>query len=338
MAKNNRKGMYAIGLIIVAVAAFYVISPESFSGLSVGGGGVQTQPPPTDIGAQTYEGPVVMNVIHRNTLDSAQPRIEGVNLVTNYYKLVGGVYKSIGSGSGNSIHIDTATNQIFMGIQVPNNQEFYVSPTSTSDSALNPRVVGFSFFDVSGDSEKEWVFTLDMTRLGIQGGQVAPTIDVYVDSFTAANPVFVDNPTDQTSISTSSGNRIFIEWDVANGPTISSAYPVYEVEISINGTQTAKWDRGSSTLMIPNFGQVNLGDFDQTRSGPDTLYTWTRGFSLESADYVTIAQNTQNKTDWDLKLVTNFGAAEVYDVILTIRFIEADLGSDEVSDTVRLST
>ena len=87
--------MYAIGLIIVAVAAFYVISPESFSGLSVGGGGVQTQPPPTDIGAQTYEGPVVMNVIHRNHLDSAQPRVAGTNQLTSFHKLVDGNQHSI---------------------------------------------------------------------------------------------------------------------------------------------------------------------------------------------------------------------------------------------------
>lgn len=339
MAKSSRKGMYAVGLIILAVVAAYVISPGLFSGLSVGGpGGVQTQPPPTNVGAQTYEGPVVINLVHRNTLDSADDRTEGTNLVTNFYKLVNGVYKSIGAGTGNTINIDKATNQIFMGVQVPSGQDFYVSPTSTSDKDLNPRIVGFGFFDASGDSQKEWVFTVDMTKLQIQGGQEAPTVFLNIDSFTASDPTFVDPPADQTSLSTSSGNRVFVEWDVANAPTISSAYPVYEVEWSINGTQTAKWDRGSSDLSVPNFGTVNLGDFDQEKTGDTTIYTWTRGFSLEDANYVTIAQNTQNKTDWNLKLVTNFGAAEIYESCLTIRYIEADLGSNEAQDCVVLST
>jgi len=339
MAKSNKKGMYALGLIILAVVAVYVIAPDTFTGLSVGTGGVQTQPPGAgDIGAQTYEGPVTINIVHRNALDSADARIEGVDIVTNYFKQVNGAFKAIGSGSGNTINIDQTTNQIWMASQVPIASNFYVAPSSTSDSNLNPRVRGFDFFDITGDGQKEWVFTIDMTGLSIRGGQTSPTVDLFVDSFTSAAPVFVNLPADDLAVSTSSGNRNFIEWDVANAPTISSAYPVYEIEIKINSTQSAKWDRGQSELVIPNMGTLSLGDMERQISGADTIYTTTGGFTLLEANFVTINQNTQNKTDWDLELVTNFGAAEAYQIDLTIRYITPSLGSNEVTDSVILAT
>ena len=339
MAKNgSKKGLYAIGVVILVIVAAYVLAPDAFTGLTVGGpGGVQTSPPGGDIGAQTYEGPVTMNTNHRNSLDSAEQRIEGTNLVTNYFKLVNGVYKSIGSGSGNTINIDATTNQIFAGVQVPVGQTFYVAPSSTADSDLNPRIRGFDFFDVTGDGQKEWVFTVDMTNLRIQGGQTSPTIDLNIDSFNSAAPLHVNNPVDQV-VTTSSGNRVFIEWDLANNPAISSAYPVYEIELKVNSTQTAKWDRGQSELVVPNLGTLSLGDMERQLSGADTIYTTTGGFTLKEANFVTIPQNTQNKTDWDLKFVTNFGATEAYDITLTIRYITPSLGSNEVSDVVVLST
>jgi len=347
MANSNRKGMYALGLIILAVVAVYVIAPDTFIGLSVGGkGGVQT-PPPTggDVGVQTYEGPVTINLVQRNAIDSAEERVDGVDVVTNYFKKVGGAYKAIGSGSGNTVNIDRTTNQIWMASQVPTGSDLYIAPSSTSDSNLNPRIKGFDFFDITGDGEKEWVFTVDMTGLSIRGGQTTPTVDLFVDSFTAAVPVFVSPPVDQLALSTASGNRVFVEWDVANGPTISSAYPVYELEVKINSTTTAKWDRGSSELVIPNLGTISLGDMERQISGTDTIYTCgksdqcgTSTFTLKDANYVTIPQNTQNKTDWDLEIVTNFGAGEAYQVTLTIRYILPDLGSNEVTDTAVLAT
>ena len=134
MAKSSRKGMYALGLIILAVVAVYVIAPDTFSGRSVGSGGVQTSPSPGDvIGAQTYEGPVTINLVHRSALDSAVERVEGTDINTNYFKLVNGRHAAIGSGSGNTVNIDTTTNQIFMGVQVPQGSALYVAPTSTSD-------------------------------------------------------------------------------------------------------------------------------------------------------------------------------------------------------------
>ncbi len=339
MAKSSKKGLYALGLIILAVVAVYVIAPDTFTGLSVGTGGVQTSPTPGDvIGAQTYEGPVTINLVHRNALDSAEPRTEGTDINTNFFKLVNGRHASIGSGTGNTVNIDATTNQIFMGVQVPAGSDLYVAPTSTSDSNLNPRIRGFDFFDITGDGVREWVFTVDMTGLSIRGGQTTPTVDLFIDSFTSAAPLFVDNPADDLAVSTSSGNRLFIEWDVANTPAISSAYPLYEVELSINSTQSAKWDRGQSELVIPNLGTLSLGDMERQISGIDTIYTSTGGFTLAEANFVTIPQNTQNKTDYDLKLVTNFGAAEAYSVELTLRFITPTLGSDEVTDAVVLAT
>jgi len=340
MAKSKTNTPLIVGaVVILAIIGGYIASPESFqNAFNVGSGsdGIQDPVDRTDeIGTQQYEGSVSMNVVHRDALDSAEDREEGANLATTYYKLVNGVYKAIGSGSGNTIFVDPTLDRVFTSVQVIAGQDFYVAPSSTADPALNPRVKAFDFFDVSGDGQKEYVFTIDVTGLKIQGGQTTPTIDLYIDSFDYS-AITLSAPASQLDISTSAGTNVFVEWDMSMASGVETANAQYEYEVRITGDDTSLWDRGQSTLTIPNMGTISLADFAETSNGDDTIYKRTLGFGMENANYVTVPQNVQNKADIDLKLVTNFGAGENVNATLTVRSITPDQGTDTQSDEVQL--
>jgi hypothetical protein len=340
MAKTKSNTPIILGVVIVlAIIGGYIASPESFQNAFNVGSGSQGIPAPVDrtgeIGTQQYEGSVTMNVVHRDALDSAEPRTEGDNLATTYYKLVGGIYKSIGSGTGNTIFVDPTLDRVFASVTVLQGEDFYVAPASTADPALNPRVKAFDFFDISGDGTKEYVFTIDVTGLKIQGGQTTPTIDLYVDSFDYSD-ITLDDPADQLEISTSSGTNVFVEWDMSMDEGAETANAQYEYELRITGDDTSRWDRGASTLTIPNMGTISLADFTEGSVGDDTKYTRTLGFGMENANYVAVPQNVQNKADINLKLVTNFGDDENVNATLTIRSITADQGTDTASNTIQL--
>lgn len=335
--KSSHKGLMVGVVVVLLIAGIYFYAPDRFSGFNVGGGGVQTPVDNTStIGSQNYEGSVTVNLVHRDALDSAESRTEGTHLVTTFYKKVGTAYHAIGSGSGNTIQVDSTVDRFYVSVAPVSGQNFYVAPSSTADPVLNTRIKAFDFFDISGDGIKEYVFTTDATKLKIVGGQTSPTIDLYINSYDYS-VASLSAPADQTSISTSSGTNVFAEWDITHA-LIESANAQYEYEIGINSTNTAKWDRGSSTLTIPNVGTVSLADFVESQDGTNTTYKYTLGFSLKDANYEVIPQNVQNKTDVDLKLVANFGSSEAYTVTLTVRSITPSQGTASDADTLTIST
>jgi hypothetical protein len=339
MAKKSNTPLIVGAVVVLAIIGGYIASPESFQNafnVGSGNGGVQDSPDRTDeIGTQQFEGSVTLNVVHRDALDSAEARTEGTNLATVYYKLVNGVHKAIGSGSGNTIFVDPTLDRVFASVANIAGQSFYVAPASTADPALNPRVKAFDFFDISGDGTKEYVFTLDVTGLKLQGGQTTPTIDLYVDSFDYS-AMTLTSPASQLTIPTTAGTNVFVEWDQTMDAGTETANAQYEYELRFSSIDTALWDRGQSTLTIPNLGTISLAEFSETSDGTDTIYKHTLGFSLETSNYVTVPQNVQNKADIDLKLVTNFGAGENVNATLTVRSITPEQGTDVDFDAVQL--
>ncbi len=340
MAKHGNKVPLVAGILVLVIVGAYIASPDSFKNAFNVGGGVPVSPDRTDsIGTQDYEGLVTINVVHSDALDSAESRTEQTNLATTYYKLVNCVYKSIGAGSasgGTTVFIDAGMDRIFTAVAHVSGQAYYVAPMSTADPAFNKRFVAFDFFDISGDGTKEYVFTTDVTGLTIVGGQTTPTIDLYIDSYDYS-AVTLTAPADQTGIATTAGTKIFVEWDGSHATT-ETANAQYEYEIQINSTNTAKWDRGQSKLILPNVGIVSFADLVESSDGTNTFYKYTLGFGLDTANYVTIPQNVQNKADYDLTLVANFGSAETYLVQWTIRSITDAQGTASVSDTISLAT
>ncbi len=342
---NSNKTAYAVvAIVIIALVLVFsgVIDPSSLT-LGRDQGGVQeppTQPTPTT--GTIFTGQLLIGVTHRDALDNSESRTEGTNITTVFYKSNDAVvFNSIGTASttaGNTqaVTVDAGMNSVvWVSPQVQSGQAYFIAPNAISDPNLNPRVLDFLFVDVTADGQKEWIFKIDLRDMPAPvAGQTGSTFFFNILSYDDGAST-LSAPADITGVGTTAGTQTFIRWEQTVGQETSD--PVYEYEIQINGTDTAKWDRGRSILSAPNLGDLSLSDFAESQDGTNTTYKFTLGSTLEKANYVTTPQNGNAVHPIPFKIVTNFASADVFTIQLTLRSMTSAQGTASVSDTVQMT-
>ncbi len=342
MAKNNTP-FIVLGVVIVAVI-FALAFGGQFQGLQIGapdrGGVPAPTPTPTPAGTQEFAGQLTVNVIHRDALDNAEARTEGVNLVTTYYKSSDELkFSTIGSGTGNQLTIGQDMNSImYVTITVPNGQDFFVAPQSTADQNLNPRIISFFYQDVSSDGIKEWVFKIDLRDMSPPtAGQTSSTMSLFVNSFDEGVPS-LNSPANITAVGTGSGQQNFIRWELTQPEETASAQTEYQ--ISIDNIADEKWDIGLSTLDMPNIGVKPLSEFTEDQNAGATVYKHKTGKKLntfDSANYVSTPQNGNEVIPMPFKFVTSLAGGDDLAVTLNIKSLDTTAGSNAVvTDTVNV--
>lgn len=339
---RNNTPIIVLGVIIVGVI-FALAFGGQFQGLNIGTpatGGVPTPTPATPAGTQEFAGQLLINVIHRDALDNAEPRTEGTNLVTTYYKSLDEVtFNTIGSGTGNQITIGADMNSImYVTVTVPAGQDFFVSPQTTADQALNPRIIDFFFRDISADGIKEWVFKVDLRDMQPPtAGQTSSTMSLFINSFDEGVPS-LNSPANVTGVGTGSGQQNFIRWELTQPEETASAQTEYQ--IAVDSESDEKWDIGLSTLDMPNIGIKPLSEFSDDTSGGTTTYKFKTGKgtnTLDSANYVSTPQNGNAVIAMPFKFVTNLATSDDLAVTLNIKSLDTTQGSNAVvTDTVQV--
>lgn len=339
MAKSNTP-LVVLAIVVVAVLIGFgtgAISPQSLNiGHPAGNGGVQTPPAVQPSSGHEFAGQLTVNVVHRDALDNAEARTEGTNIVTTYYKSFDGTnFFSIGSGTGNTITIDSAQDSIlYATVTVPTGQAFFVAPSSTADQNLNPRIIDFGFKDVNNDGTREWWFKVDLRDMPAPvAGQTASTLSLFINSYNDGAST-LNAPANVTGVGTGSGVQNYIRWEQTVAQ--ETVDPVYEYTIGIDNANTEKWDRGQSNLDIPNIGVVALSDFDEQLQTSSVLYRYKVGetSTLDNANYVTTAQNGNAVHPIPFKFVTNLATSDMLSVTLTLKSLTSAQGTVSVADTV----
>jgi hypothetical protein len=340
-----RAGVVILGVIIVALVVGMgtgVINLQSLNiGQPAGNGGIQTSPDGTPSTGTGFTGELIVNPEHRDALDNSETRDEGIDLRTTYYKSTDGVsFNSLGNGA-TTISIDSSMNSILYFTVVPLDP-FYVAPSSMT--LPNPRIIEFGFMDVNLDGVREWWFKTDLRDIPAPiAGQVASTLSLFINSYDDGAST-LNSPANILNIGSDAGTVTFVRWE--QSVLQETADAVYEYTIlmakvtGVGGTEF--WDRGQSTLDIPNIGLVSLTEFDeQLLSSTDTLYRWKVGetATLDNANYVTTAQNGNEVKPIPLKIVLSLqdnAFNDNHDVTLTLKSVTSNQGTTTVSDTVRL--
>jgi hypothetical protein len=319
-----RAGVVILGVIIVALVVGMgtgVINLQSLNiGQPAGSGGIQTPPNGVASTGQGFTGELIIIPEHRDALDNSEVRTEGSDLRTTYYKSTDGVsFSSLGNGE-TQVTIDSSMDSILYFTVVPLDP-FYVAPMSIAQPNLNSGLLDFGFMDVNNDGVREWWFKMDLRDT--------------VRPIAAAN---IPN------IGSDSGTITFVRWEQTVGQETADA--VYEYTILMNKTLgaggTEFWDRGQSTLDIPNLGLVSLTDFDeQILSQLLTLYRYMVGESatLDQANYVTTSQNGNEVHPIPLKVSLSLqdnAQNDNIDVTLTLKSVTSNQGTTSVADTVSL--
>lgn len=341
MAKSNTP-LIVLGIVVVAVLIGFgtgAITPQSLNiDTPAGNGGMQTPPAQQPSSGQEFAGQLTVNVVHRDALDNAEPRTEGTNIVTTYYKSFDGTnFFTIGSGTGNTISIDSAQDSIlYATATVPIGQAFFIAPSSTADQNLNPRIIDFGFMDVNNDGTREWWFKLDLRDMPAPvAGQTASTLSLFVNSYDDGVST-LNAPANITAVGTGSGVQNFIRWEQTVAQ--ETVDPIYEYTIGMDTASTEKWDRGTSQLDIPNIGVVPLSDFDEQIQTSSVLYRYKVGATstLDNANYVTTAQNGNAVHPIPFKFVTSLAVADDIAVTLSLKSLTSAQGTVSVADTVQV--
>lgn len=341
MAKSNTP-IIVLGVIVVAVVIAMGTGAINLNiGQPAGNGGVQTPPNGIQSTGQEFTGQLSIVPLHSDALDNSETRDEGIDLRTDYYKSSDGVtFSSIGTGV-DTVTIDSSMNSILYFTSVPLDP-FYVAPSSIIN--VNDRVMDFGFMDVNGDGVREFWFQTDLRDLPRPiAGQGATTLQLFIHSYNE-DASTLNSPVIGGNIGSDSGTVVFIRWEQTVLQETADA--VFEYTILMNKTNgaggTQFWDRGLSSLDIPNIGIVSLVDFDeQILSDLLTLYRYMVGetATLDNANYVTTAQNGNEVHPIPLKIVLSLqdnATNDNIDVTLTLKSVTSNQGTTTVADTIRL--
>ncbi len=342
-----RAGVVILGVIIVALVVGMgtgVINLQSLNiGQPAGSGGIQTPPNGVASTGQGFTGELIIIPEHRDALDNSEVRTEGSDLRTTYYKSTDGVsFSSLGNGE-TQVTIDSSMDSILYFTVVPLDP-FYVAPMSIAQPNLNSGLLDFGFMDVNNDGVREWWFKMDLRdTVRPIAGQVASTLHLFINSYNDGASS-LNSPANIPNIGSDSGTITFVRWEQTVGQETADA--VYEYTILMNKTLgaggTEFWDRGQSTLDIPNLGLVSLTDFDeQILSQLLTLYRYMVGESatLDQANYVTTSQNGNEVHPIPLKVSLSLqdnAQNDNIDVTLTLKSVTSNQGTTSVADTVSL--
>jgi len=340
MARNTP--LIVLSIVVVAVLIGFgtgVISPQTLNigQPPVGGVPVAPQLPPTT--GQGFAGQLQIDIVHRDTLDNAETRTEGVNIASTFYKSSNEItFNTIGSGTGNIVTITPDMNSILYVSEVAiAGQNFFISPTSTADQNLNPRIINFFFQDVTADGELEWIFKLDLRDMPPPvAGQTASTLQIFVNSFDVGT-FTLNSPPNITGVGTGSNIQNFILWEMQQPQETASAQ--FEYEVVMDNTDDQKWSISQSNLEIPNVGIQSLNVFEKQETGSEIKYSWMVGDSvtLDNSNYVTTNQNANTVKDITFKFVTSLATNDNIAVTLNIKSLNAGQGTNPVvTDTVNI--
>jgi len=336
MARSNTP-IIIFGVIIVAVIIAMGTGIIDLQTLTIGAptGGIPVAPQlPVGTG-QPFSGQLMVDIVHRDSLDNAEARVEGVDLTSTFYKSNNEItFNTIGGGTGTIITITPDMNSI-MYISEVVLDPFFVDPISTSSQSLNERVIDFFFQDITADGELEWVFKLDLRDMPPPvGGQTASTLQFFVNSFDVGT-FTINSPANVTAVGTGSNIQNFILWEMSQPQETASAQ--FEYEIVMDNTDDQKWNLSQSNLEIPNVGIQSLNVFEKQETGTDIKYSWMVGTSvtLDNSNYVTTNQNANVVKDLTFKFVTSLATNDDIGVTVNIKSLNENQGTNPVvTDTV----
>jgi hypothetical protein len=367
MVTKNQK--YALGAIVLIVIGYWALG--GFNGVTLNNltvsqqQGVQTPAPApvttttttTTSTAAPYTGQLTISLQERNAMDNSSPVREGSNLITTYYKSLDGVhFYTLGNGN-TTITLDPTMNGIFYASVAPatSSQNFIVAPKTIQDPTLNPSVAIYDFMDPTGLGTKSWLFQINLANARlppIQGGQVAPTLTLYINAYGYAAPTLNHPSGAAASQATGTDKTNTIYWILTG--TNKDAIPISEVDVTVNATSATKYGTGLFFVTIPNVGNVYLSQMNPVIVGSNTTYQYkfqsglSQTFnqpnsnilvkSLKAANFVVIPAQGGTQISMPVQIDTNFStSADGLQVTLTVFWLQPTQSETSVKDCQRIT-
>lgn len=289
-----------------------------------GGGAISTGH--ASVQPQIYTGILDIEISHRDALNMANPREEGKDLVTKFYKKTSNGYMLMGSGDFKGLHVNDYT--LFFTVE-PNSTDIYVSPSHTADWKLNPRIQDFDFFDIDNDGHSEWVFEFDIS--GVANPIEHPSFAIYTMSVDEGKAML----TSPSDIDIYPNNSISnINWELIVPEKKGTA--IGKVSIILDKTDYSLLDELNSYIKVPYIDNLKLKDMYKVVTPSEIIYSYEFDNDLGNSGYIFTGRNENDHHDIPVRINTNVPESRNLGVTLEVKLINPDSSSTTISDKVNL--
>jgi len=277
-----------------------------------------------------------MDVAAYDSLDITQSRTVGTNVKCVWYAYRNG-WIQLNSGDDVDVNIfEEDQGKLYAMVYVPSGQNYYVDRQKILDK--NKKLItGYQYIDITGDREKEWIFTLDVSKAPYASGTgkyIAPTLNLYLvtydDSFSIPSG---GKPADISGVGTSTVTKT-LDW-YATISAEKKGIAIYKVTLTVNTSDVTKVSLVS--MQIPGLGAVDGSAFTRDEFTNQIRWTYTIGNDLDTAQLVVRPVNHPGKFYFTTTLELNLDSSDVIAATLTIYEFEPDGDSITDSDTVNIS-
>lgn len=292
-----------------------------------------------------YCGDVKANISNINALNEAATSLtEATNVDTTWWRSIDGgtTFTKMAGGDAKVWNVDSRDGGfVYSSHAITSGQSYFLDVDQTT--LINSRFVEYRYFDINKDGSRDHVYKWSVADLNpIGGGETAKSFYINARWYVAGTPSFSTAPADQTGIGTTAATAKFINWDLKLDADTKASL-IYEIELKINSTSTAKWDRGQSTIDLSQcsggkLGKLDLQAYAESQDGTNTFYKYTISSTGFDNDIIfKVGKNASNLCLMQARMVWNLATSDVLTTTLSVRYHTAALGSTTISDAVNNS-
>jgi hypothetical protein len=251
---------------------------------------------------------------------------------TTWYKNVGGVYTTLGSGDTTIVVEADTEGYIYAAVTGAANYYIDAWKMKASDS----KIQSMSYFDIDGQSPKEFVFKISLQSI-TRGEGYTPkvTFNLWILPYEAPTVSTVSDTV--TTCGTSAVDEYFEFY--TQQTTLNRAYAIYKVDFSIlkqSGSYSPQTDSAKFVYMkvnIPGKGYVDITSSMQLRTN-DLYYSYSLGTDMGDAYYVKTSQNDLNKQYYTLNARVDFDSGDAnYEIAWTLYYLVPTAGGNHSAAT-----
>lgn len=295
------------------------------------GGGISMPPQIGTVPAQEYTGSLGVSIKHLDALDITEPREEGKDIITTYYKKSNnGQFYPLGFGDDEVIILDGVT-QVYISVEPVNGSNFFIAPVQIVDA--NPRIYDFEFFNIDQDGFQEWVFKVDLLDLPMPiMGDSIPNLNFISLSFDDGKESRLSSPSDIDHFGST-----WIKWELIVPE--ETVLVVSAVRIDIESSDDNLINEAQSFIQVPFMGQLQFSDMHVVHFAKKTSYVYDIGKDIGGSNYIPTKINADTNHEIPVHIVTSkmFGGLdENLDVTLILTIASPDQKFSDIKDTVTL--
>lgn len=351
MTNKVGKGTIA-GVVLATIILTVVIMAVNPGGIIPANFGSGPQTPENPFGdinptGTTYQGLVDLDANGFDALEIATV-YDDEDFTASYFRKVPGGYQPLGTAV--DIAANTPPARATVSI-TPEDKKLYmtIDPQDGGSSDLlypaaklmnqqNSKILSFDFFNIDDDSDREFVFEIDVTnlgdvgRVGVDRPGIVNTILMYDDVTTATVTTGGIVQSIGTGLQTArlDFTEVFSE--------DASVNPEAEYQLTFNMTDMSEINLATSYLDIPNIGKKFLSEFSEQLGSSTTVYKYIYATDIGGSNFVTVPSDGDLSVDIQLVLKTNFdGANDGIQATLQVKSFTPSQGTSTSSDCTKVT-